>query len=291
MAKDIFTRTWIKENSTEILSRYEPGILTLRGLYYQLVALGMTNSISHYKRVVNAMIEARWDKSVDFEAFSDRDREMTGFTNASESDLESSILQGKSQIKAWMRHYSKNKWENQPIYPEVFIEKKALQGVFESVCWENDIALGACKGYPSLTFLYDATRRFIEAEKRGKNVIVLYFGDYDPSGEDIPRAIEENVKRLGCKTIEVKRIALLHHQVIDWNLPPAPIKSTDSRAAKWNGIGQVELDAVEPRKLQRMCKDAITSVFDESLFNKLKKIEEKERILYTKELRSFVNEL
>lgn len=291
MAKDIFTRTWIKENSTEILSRYEPGILTLRGLYYQLVALGMTNSISHYKRVVNAMIEARWDKSVDFEAFSDRDREMTGFTNASESDLESSILQGKSQIKAWMSHYSKNKWENQPIYPEVFIEKKALQGVFESVCWKNDIALGACKGYPSLTFLYDATRRFIEAEKRGKNVIVLYFGDYDPSGEDIPRAIEENIKRLGCETIEVKRIALMHHQVIDWNLPPAPIKSTDSRAAKWNGIGQVELDAVEPRKLQRMCQDAISSVFDESLFNKLKKIEEKERVLYTKELRSFVNEL
>jgi len=69
MAKDKFTREWITQNSIEIISRYEPGMLTLRGLHYQLVSIGMTNTMQHYKRVVSAMIKARWDGDVDFEAF------------------------------------------------------------------------------------------------------------------------------------------------------------------------------------------------------------------------------
>lgn len=74
--KDEFTRDWIIENSVEILSRYEPGVLTIRALHYQLVSIGMTNTLQHYKRVVAAMEVARWDGRVDFEAFSDRDRSM-----------------------------------------------------------------------------------------------------------------------------------------------------------------------------------------------------------------------
>jgi hypothetical protein len=59
--KDEFTRDWIIENSVEILSRYEPGVLTIRALHYQLVSIGMTNTLQHYKRVVAAMEVARWD--------------------------------------------------------------------------------------------------------------------------------------------------------------------------------------------------------------------------------------
>ena len=59
--KDEFTRDWIIENSVEILSRYEPGVLTIRALHYQLVSIGMTNTLQHYKCVVAAMEVARWD--------------------------------------------------------------------------------------------------------------------------------------------------------------------------------------------------------------------------------------
>lgn len=50
--QDEFTRQWIIENAIEILSRYEPGVLTIRALHYQLVSIGMTNTLQHYKRVV-----------------------------------------------------------------------------------------------------------------------------------------------------------------------------------------------------------------------------------------------
>lgn len=52
--KDEFNRNCIIENSIDILSNYEPGVLTIRGLHYQLVSRGMTNDIQHYKRVVAA---------------------------------------------------------------------------------------------------------------------------------------------------------------------------------------------------------------------------------------------
>ena len=291
MVKDKFTRQWITQNSIEIVSHYEKGILTLRGLHYQLVSIGMTNSIKHYKRVVSAMIDARWAGLVDFDTFSDLDRTMVGKTRYEETDIYDSIEEGKEAIKNWMDIYYKNKWENQPYYPEVFIEKKALQGVFQSPCTSKQVALGACKGYPSLTFLNEATQRFKAAEERGKVPIIIYFGDYDPSGEDIPRAIEENIKRLGCESIEVRRIALMEHQVLMWKLPPAPAKDTDSRTANWNGLGQVELDAVKPEKLQKMCNDAINELFRHDLYSELKEKEDEERDVYRTRLREYVSRL
>ena len=289
MAKDQFTRAWITENAISEIANYEPGVLTLRGLHYRLVARGMTNSLLHYKRVVAALIAARWDGRVPFNTFSDHDRGMLGETESDETNVDEEIDNSKRLIQHIMKSYSKNRWENQPIYPEVFIEKKALQGVFDIACKRNDVALGACKGYPSLTFLHDAAIRFKNEVRNGKIPVILYFGDYDPSGEDIPRSIAENMVKLGVPSIEVKRIALLHDQVVEWNLPPAPIKSGDSRSAGWDGLGQVELDAVEPDELIELCENAINDVFDDELFDQLQETGDAEREQYQKELKEYVN--
>ena len=289
--KDIYNRKWITEKSIEIIDRYDKGVLTLRGLHYQLVTIGMTNTLTHYKRVVAAMIDARWNKLVSFDTFSDHDREMVEHTNSDTTILENEISTAKNQIYAWMTSYNKNRWENQPYYPEILIEKKALQGTFRPVCKENQIALGACKGYPSLTFLHELTKRFIKAQNNGKTPIILYFGDHDPSGEDIPRSIQENIIQLGCENIEIRRIALLKNQVIKWQLPPAPVKETDSRSAKWDGIGQVELDAIPPETLHELCQDAINEIFDETLYQELLHQERKERKTYHSELQEYVKNL
>lgn len=290
MAKDIFTNKWITENAVNICARYDDGILTLRGLHYQLVGLGMINDIQHYKRVVHAMIDARWAGIISFDAFSDNDRAMIGYTFARETILEDKIERAKDQVRAWMTNYSKNKWENQPIYPELFIEKKALQGVFEIPCNELGVALGACKGYPSLTLLKDASYRFREQINNGKKGVMIYFGDYDPSGMDIPRSIQENMTRLGAD-IELRRVALMEDQVVAWHLPPGPTKDTDSRTANWGGIGQVELDAVEPNKLMQMARDAINDCFDPDLYKKLMTKQKKEETEYRIQLKAYVNKI
>lgn len=287
--KDMFTKSWIIENAVDILSNYEPGILTIRGLHYQLVSRGMTNDIQHYKRVVAATGQARWDGIISFNAFSDRERAMACNTKADETIYEDAVNAAKTQIRLWAKNYYLNRWENQPIYPEVLIEKKALEGVFYRTCLGNEIALGACKGYPSLTFLHDISIRIKYAEDRGKHPVILYFGDYDPSGEDIPRALRENLIQLGCnEELEVRRICLNEDQVIDWGLPPAPTKDTDSRSVHWTGLGQVELDAVKPEKLMSLLQNAIDEIFDFDLYEELKEREKRETTMYRTELKEFI---
>jgi hypothetical protein len=264
------------ETGVPILGEYEQGTLTLRGLHYQLVAMGMTNDLRHYKKVVSAMIAARWDRTVPFDAFVDHDRETIGVTKFEQTDVASTLIKAKQQIRLWAQSYSKNRWENQLNYPEVFIEKKALQGVFEKPCDEWGVALNPCKGYPSITFLYDAAQRFIEAEAEGKTPVILYFGDYDCSGEDIPRSIGESLYKMGVQ-VEIQRIALMEDQVVEWDLPPAPTKSGDSRAANWDGIGQVELDAVKPAKIRELLQEALEDLLDRDLYDELMEQEDEEQ--------------
>lgn len=283
----IYDRSWIIENSVDITDGYEDGVLTIRGLHYQLVGRGMINDTKHYKKVVSAMITARWGDVIEFEKFSDLDRVMVGSTSFEDTNVEDELESVKNSFEFWMNNYFKNRWENQPYYPEIFIEKKALQGTFSSICSEWDVALGACKGYPSLTFLKSAYERFKNAEQNGKTPIIIYFGDYDPSGEDIPRSIQENMSRFGLD-IEVRRKALMRDQVIELNLPPAPAKLTDSRTANWDGLGQVELDAVKPELLKSMCEYAIREVFDMDLYSSLLIAQEREKTEYKRQVKEFV---
>lgn len=285
-----YNRKWITDNAVDIIKGYEDGVLTLRGLHYQLVGRGMTNDIPHYKKTVSAMIKARWDGLVRFEVFSDHDRETIGETDIEETVLENEIESSKRYITHWMESYTGNKWENQPFIPEVWIEKKALQGLFEPICRRMGIALSPCKGYPSLTFLNEAKQRFREILNEGKTPIILYFGDYDATGEDIPRSIKENLRNLGIN-IEVKRISLLEDQVIEMGLPHAPTKPGDTRGKNWGGFGQVELDAVDPKVLSEMCSDAIDEYFDFELYKELQERIDGERDEYRSQLKDFVNNL
>jgi len=171
--QDSFNRQWIIENSRKILTEYSNG-MTVRQLYYRLVSIGMTNDYNHYKRVVNAMTQARWDNIVSMDVFIDRERSMYGETKSNKKDLVEEIKKAKTQVKAWIRNYSLNRWSNQENYVEVWIEKKALQGVFEHPCMFLEVGLAACKGYPSITFLNEAKQRFKNAIERKKKPVILY---------------------------------------------------------------------------------------------------------------------
>jgi len=285
-----YNRNWILKNSLEIIQEYNKGILSIRGLHYRLVDRGMTNDIRHYKKVGEAMKFARWDNLIDFDFFVDNERDIIGRTRYEETTVESSLDNAKYWIEYYMNNYYKNNWENQENYVEVFIEKKALQGVFKPICEEMGVALVPCKGYPSLTFLNEARLRFDNAYLDGKDPIILYFGDYDPSGEDIPRSIVDNLSKMGCN-VELDRRLLLKQNVIDWKLPCAPIKEGDTRSKEWDGIGQVELDSIDPKKLQRLCREAINEYFDKELYNDLLELQRIEKIEYKSIIKNFINNL
>jgi hypothetical protein len=288
---DTFNREWLIEKSIEVLTGYSEGI-TIRQLYYRLVAAhGMTNDIIHYKRTVEAVVAARWAGTIDFDQIIDRERSMSGSTEADTKVLSDEIETGKEQIRAWMENYRLERWSNQPKYIEVWIEKKALQGVFEAPCREYRVGLAPCKGYSSLTFIHDAKYRFERAAANGKELHILYFGDYDPSGKDIPRSLEANVRRMGVDINVHSDIALTEAQIRAMGLPGVPPKKSDSRTANWTGGDVVELDAVEPKTLSKIVRDEIKKYFDQDLYDDLKAGEKIERLKYQKALKEFVEGL
>lgn len=286
---DKYNRSWIIENGISVLEGYREGV-TVRQMYYRLVARGMVNDQKHYKRVVAAMTAARWKGVVRFDAFIDRERSMFSSTKARDVELDDEISHAKEQIDLWMRSYSRNRWENQDAYIEIWVEKMALQGVFERPCMNNDVGLAPCKGYPSLSFLQQAKWRFNDAIERDQIPTITYFGDYDPSGEDIPRSVQENLARMGCE-VELDRVALNQQQITEMGLPSVPAKITDSRSKNWGGAGAVELDAVEPHTLAKMIEAAIQRHFDNDAYDTLIEIESEEGETYRKELKKYVEGL
>jgi len=83
----------------------------------------------------------------------------------------------------------------------------------------------------------------------------------------------------------------MEEQVIEWKLPPAPTKDTDTRSVAWDGLGQVELDAVEPNQLKELCQNAIDDLFDTDLHEELLEQEAEERITYVAKLKEYVQSL
>ena len=96
--------------------------------------------------------------------------------------------------------------------------------------------------------------------------VLLYAGDFDPSGEDIDR---DFVQRVGAFD-EVIRVALTADQVIDYVLPPQLGKADDPRAADFvarhGELVQVELEALDPDDLHGLYEDALADFWDMSAF-------------------------
>lgn len=100
---------------------------------------------------------------------------------------------------------------------------------------------------------------------------ILHLDDYDPSGLDIERDLENRLSRYGAGDFKVERIALTQEQTQHYQLPPMPAKISDPRLASFiadtGGIAAVELDALPPNVLQDMVRNAILGHIDGKKWN------------------------
>lgn len=100
---------------------------------------------------------------------------------------------------------------------------------------------------------------------------MLYFGDFDPSGNEMLESMKITLKdELDIKDIQFKRIALLKDDIFTYNLPHSPdaLKKTDTRAKKHlEAYGElaVELDALRPDVLEKKIEDAILEEIEDVL--------------------------
>lgn len=151
-------------------------------------------------------------------------------------------------------------WEEQEFYVEVWLEKDALSSLVKQVTSVYGCALQVTRGYPSLTVIRDLSERV----PKGSRLVLLYLGDFDPSGQDIFRHIsEESEKRFS--NVIVEKVALKKEDIRKYGLPPIPAKRTDPRYkkfAKKHGNRAVELDALPPNILLEKVRNAILRFTD-----------------------------
>lgn len=112
--------------------------LTLRQVYYQLVARGIIpNNERSYKNLGNLISDGRMAGLIDWDAIEDRTRNLEKNNHwSSPSEI----------VSACANQFQIDKWDGQEHYVEVWVEKDALKGIVGQVCKKLDIPYFSCRG-------------------------------------------------------------------------------------------------------------------------------------------------
>jgi hypothetical protein len=242
---------------------------TVRQVFYRLVSDGViAKTEGEYKQTVVRLLAAmRREGVIPFQWIADNTRWMR---KSQSFDSVEHALYRTAQT------YRRTVWADQAAYVEVWLEKDALAGVLLEATDPWDVPLMVTRGYPSLTFLHSAAEQIAAV---GKPCFLYYFGDYDPSGIDIPRKVETDLRALAPDAdLRFERVAVNEAQIAEWNLPTRPTKRTDARAKRFTG-DSVEVDAVPPEQLRSLVSDAILQHVDAHALQLLRAAEESERKL------------
>lgn len=244
----------------EVLAEYS-GALTVRQLYYRLVAAQkIPNVLAMYQKVSRDLTLAREKGDIDPSKIEDRSRSQTDGDVEDDKTGAEFIQDLISAIKGQHYAYKYPVWADQPKYVEVWVEKQALQRIFEDIAARWNVVTAVAKGFSSFSQINDAAKRFSEHEDQ--DCEILYFGDFDPSGECMVGDVLNRIQQYGASDVTIKKIALTHQQVQDLHLPSDFAKTGDTRSkgfiAKYGNVC-VELDALPPNLLKDEIAGAITS--------------------------------
>ncbi|MEN8151414.1 MAG: hypothetical protein ABFS86_16475 [Planctomycetota bacterium] len=243
--------------------------MTVRQVFYRMVSIGAIGKTeAEYKNVVIRLLaDLRLSGLLPFEWIADNTRWQR--KPRTYSSLEAAL-------ENTARTYRRALWDTQERYVEVWLEKEALAGVLLDVTDPFDVPLMVTRGYSSLSYLYRAAEDIVRI---GKPAVLLYFGDHDPSGVDIPRNVMARLEEFApTMDIEMRLIAVTRRQIEEMDLPTRPTKRTDSRSAGFRGES-VEVDAIPPAVLRDLARAEIEAFIEPRELAVVQAAERSERAL------------
>jgi len=255
----------IRDGLREILKADQP--MSVRQVFYQAVVCGLIEkSEAEYKGTVCRLLALmRREEEIPYDWISDHTRWMRKPQTYSGLD---------QLLAATAMTYRRGLWASQDAYVEVWLEKEALAGVLSDVTEDWDVSLMVTKGYSSLSFLYSAAEAIAAKEKPAH---LYYFGDHDPSGKDIPRYVEREIRRMApAAEVRFEIVAVTPDQIRELKLPTRPTKQTDTRAASFRGRS-TEVDAIPAPRLRALAEECITRHVNKDQLEATRRIEEEER--------------
>ena len=216
--------------------------ITGRGVGYKLFTQSFIVSMEtkEMQRVYRLLKEAREQGRIPWEWIVDETREIERVSTWGDP---------AAYARCVARSYRRDFWNQQPVRVMVVSEKGTVRGLLKPVLDRYAVGFLPVHGFSSATIVHD-----IAQDDDGRPVIILYVGDYDPSGmfmseEDLPNRLVE----YGGHHITVKRIALKPKHLSGLPSFPATDKRKDPRY-KWfrsnYGTRCWELDAMDPNDLR-----------------------------------------
>jgi hypothetical protein len=216
--------------------------ITGRGIGYKLFTAGLIDSMARkeMQRVYRLLKEAREQGIIPWEWIVDETRGL---------ERVSTWANPAEYARCVARSYRRDFWDQQPHRVQVWSEKGTVRGVLRPVLDHFAVGFNPVHGFNSATDVHN-----ISEDDDGRPLILLYVGDFDPSGmfmseEDLPARFS----RYDGYHITLKRIALTpeHLEGLPWF--PATDKLKDPRY-KWfvRNCGRHcwELDALDPNDLR-----------------------------------------
>ncbi len=261
MAKGLPSYEEVVKAALEVFEQYDTA-LTLRQLYYRLVSRHLfPNTINSYKRLSRLMVKARETKDVPVNCLEDRSRRILGRGDAGLISAEAFLKKRIASLRESYKEFRMPMWEEQPKYILVSLEKDALSRLVSDIANQYSVRTFPTRGYPSFTYV-QRMASYMRNRLNGKPIVVLYFGDFDPSGIDIERDLSERLGKYNAGDFTVRRVALTDEQITKYDLPPMPVKTSDARSEAFletYGNKSVELDALDPNTLKFMVAQSISS--------------------------------
>ncbi len=261
----------------------------MRQLFYRLVSSGVVaKTEAEYQRtVVRRCAEMRRAGALPYPWLTDHTRTIRRprtFSSVQEA------------LQDCARTYRKRLWDDALIVPEIWCEKDAITGVLIAETMPWDVALMACKGYPSMSFLHAAAEAIKYRADCDQHTAIYYFGDHDPSGVDIDRFVPQGIGEALAKLdrygsaddvtpVELfdevatfTRIAVVPSQITSMQLQTRPTKRNahDYRAKTFKG-NSVEVDAIPARTLRSLVVRCIERHVDQRELEVLRTVEAEER--------------
>ena len=228
--------------------------ITGRGVGYKLFTAGLIPSMStnEMQRVYRLLKQAREQDIIPWEWIVDETRSL---------ERTATWADPAAYARCVARSYRRDFWDQQPHRIQVWSEKGTVRGVLAPVL--DDLAVGflPVHGFSSATAAHD-----IAEDDDGRDLIVLYVGDYDPSGmfmseEDLPARFT----KYDGDHVKLRRIALTVEQLRGLPSFPAADKKKDPRH-KWfvanYGDRCWELDAMDPNDLRDCVEKAIRELIE-----------------------------
>jgi hypothetical protein len=169
---------------------------------------------------------------------------------------------------------------------EVWIEKQSLADTFASFLQTKQVNIIINRGYAGWSFLFENCKRLRRLkDEHNQDIHILYFGDFDPSGDDMDRHLQSAIEQFGLQDdTDFRRVAITLEQIKRFNLPPVPNNQetldkirkdtrTNKFIEKYGGkLYVVELDAllaVIPDQFRTMVQQSVDQYFDERVYKKV----------------------